>query len=306
MTGIFADDTRIWRVIRGEEDQEILQEELKKAYEWADYNNASFNCDKFEVARFRKGKFEDDPNPVYRAYNDDTIDFQHHIKDLGVWMSANLTFDEHIRVITAKARRISGMVLRSFKSRKTAVMLPLLKSLVRSQVEYASPIWSPTLQWQVDMLEKIQETFTSKFQRFREYDEELGITLCNTSYPERLKLLKIDSLQRRRERYTILYMQKIKLGLVPNPGFVPDYRRAEKYMFQPRHDRKNGRFTFYCIGPRLYNSIPAELRELDDANVPATVQLANFKTNLDKYLRTIRDEPGTQANSLLNQHLPRY
>ena len=47
-------------------------------------------------------------------------------------------------------------------------------------------------------------------------DEELGMTICTTSYPDRLKTLKLDSLQRRRDRYTIIYMFKIKCGLVPS------------------------------------------------------------------------------------------
>ena len=134
-------------------------------------------------------------------------------------------------------------------------MLPLLKSLVRSQVEYASPIWSPTKQNLINTLEKIQEDFTSKFQRFRDYDPELGMTICNTSYPERLRILKLDSLQRRRERYSIIYMEKIKLGLVPNPGIEFEYRRTDKFTFKPRFDRKNGRYNFYCVAPRLCNSI---------------------------------------------------
>ena len=141
-------------------------------------------------------------------------------------MSANLTFDEHIRVITAKARRVMGMVMRSFQSRKTEVMLPLLKNLIQCQVEYACPLWSPTYSANINKLENIQRHFTSKFQRFREYDEQLGMTICTVPYPERLKALKIYSLQRRRERYIIMYMFKIKLGLVPNPGFEPDYREC--------------------------------------------------------------------------------
>ena len=54
MVGIFADDTRIWRVFRGEEDAATLQGELEKAYSWADLNNANFNCDKFEAMRFQR------------------------------------------------------------------------------------------------------------------------------------------------------------------------------------------------------------------------------------------------------------
>ena len=223
MVGIFADDTRLWKLYEGEAQTQALQEELEKIYAWADFNNATFNADKFEAMRFKKGRTPEQPDPVYLANNNNYIDFKTHIKDLGIWMSANLTFDEHIRVITAKARQYMGIILRTFKSRKTEVMLPLLKSLVRSQVEYACPIWSPTDSASIKKIEEIQRKFTSKFQRFRTYDEELGMTICNVTYEERLKALKLHSLQRRRERYLIMYMYKIKIGLVPNPGFEPDY-----------------------------------------------------------------------------------
>jgi hypothetical protein len=39
-------------------------------------------------------------------------------------------------------------------------------------------------------------------------------------YWTRLKTLKLYSLERRRERYTVLYMWKIIRGLVPNPGIT--------------------------------------------------------------------------------------
>ena len=206
--GIFADDTRIWRVIRGEEDEEILQEELRKVYAWAELNNDSFNGDKFEVARFKKQRSIPDLDPIYKANNGEDRDFEAHIKDLGVWMSANLKFDEHIDVITAKARRITGLALRSFNSRKTEVMLPILKSLIRSQVEYACPIWSPTDTANIRKHEQIQKKFTTRFSKFRTFSEELGFTICNVPYQQRLKELKLYSLQRRKgEIYHNLYEQ---------------------------------------------------------------------------------------------------
>jgi ribonuclease P/MRP protein subunit RPP40 len=206
MMGIFADDTRLWRKSTGDQDIRKLQEELRKTYIWADVNNACFNSDKFEAIRFKKGKKNEQPDPVYFAHNGKEIQFKNHVRDLGVWMSANLTFHEHIRIITSRARQMMGMVLRTFNSRKTEVMLPLLKNLVRSQLEYACPIWSPTDSASIKSLESVQKKFTSKFKRFREYDEQLGMTICTTSYEDRLKTLKLDSLQRRRDRYTIIYI----------------------------------------------------------------------------------------------------
>ena len=97
-----------------------------------------------------------------------------------------------------------------------------------------------------------------------------------------------------------MYMYKIKIGLVPNPGFEPEYRRCHKFTYKPRNDRKNGRLSFFCVGPRLYNSLPPELRELDDVAEPNKTLVETFKGKLDQYLQTIPDNPGTQSNSLLN------
>ena len=152
------------------------------------------------------------------------------------------------------------------------------------------------------MRESSEPSPASKFQRFRTYDEELGMTICNVPYPERLKALKLQSLQRRRERYIIIYMQKIKLQLVPNPGFEPVYRRCQKYKFKVKDDRKNGRKSFFCIGPKLFNLIPAELREFDDAVQPNPKDLEEFKKKLDEYLLTITHDPSSpQTNSLLDR-----
>ena len=55
------------------------------------------------------------------------------------------------------------------------------------------------------MVEKVQRSFT-----------RLISGMKGLSYPERLTALKLYSLQRRRERYIILYVWKILEGLVPN------------------------------------------------------------------------------------------
>lgn len=48
----FADDTRGSRKIKKQENTEILQEDLKVIYKWAENANIAFNDDKFEVVRF--------------------------------------------------------------------------------------------------------------------------------------------------------------------------------------------------------------------------------------------------------------
>ena len=58
-----------------------------------------------------------------------------HIKDLGVFMSADCSFDHHISVISKKCSSIAGWILRTFTSRDRTPMLTLFKSIVLSRLD---------------------------------------------------------------------------------------------------------------------------------------------------------------------------
>ena len=49
---VFADDTRITKVVMCEEDAEELQKDLESFYDWARENNMASNTSKFEVLWF--------------------------------------------------------------------------------------------------------------------------------------------------------------------------------------------------------------------------------------------------------------
>ena len=178
-------------------------------------------------------------------------------------------------------------------------MLALLKSLVRSTAEYASVLWAPADQTNINKLEQIQRRFTSKFAMFRSYDEVTGLGECTTDYWERLEKLKLDSLERRRERYIIMYMYKIHIGAVPNIGFEKEFNERTKTKFYAKHNRKAPRTvqtlrraSLFSRGPQLYNLLPEELRgkaDVEQGDKKKAVE--NFKRDLDKWLELIPDEP---------------
>ena len=90
-------------------------------------------------------------------------------------------------------------------------MLALFKALVMSRHGYGCQLWSPYLIKHINIVEKVKSYFT----RFIS-------GMAGLSYTERLTVLKLYSLQRRRERYIIIYVWKILEGLVPNlfPPYV--------------------------------------------------------------------------------------
>ena len=110
-------------------------------------------------------------------------------------------------------------------------MLTLFKAIVLSRLDYASQLWSPSKIYQINLIEKVERTFTKHITEMHDL-----------SYNERLKALKLYSLQRRRERYCIIYVWKVDkhccsymLTLVVRlpgvPGSPRRTRRRQKKFF---------------------------------------------------------------------------
>ena len=128
-----------------------------------------------------------------------------NVLDLGIYISGDCTFNYHISSLSKKCANLSGWILITFYTRDCITMITLFKSIVQSRLNYGSQLSSPFLMKHITQLEKIQRSFTKHI---------TGVN--DIPYHERLKSLGLYSLQRRRERYCILYIWKIIEGLAPN------------------------------------------------------------------------------------------
>ena len=124
-----------------------------------------------------------------------------NILDLGLMCQAIVLLISIFQTLFKK-KHLTGWTLRTFSS---CDRLTLFKALVMSRPDYGCQLWSPYLIKHINMVEKIQRSFT----RFIS-------GMAGLSYTERLTILKLYSLQRRRERYIIIYVWKILEGLVPS------------------------------------------------------------------------------------------
>ena len=127
------------------------------------------------------------------------------VRDLGVYVSSNRSWAAHIDKTAQGASKMAAWTLSAFRDRSVPVMLTLYKSMVRSKLEYCCPVWNPTSIGEIQKLEDVQRSFTRHISGCRDL-----------SYWDRLKRLKIMSLQRRRERYCIIHVWKILNGNDPN------------------------------------------------------------------------------------------
>ena len=67
----------------------------------------------------------------------------HNFKDLGVTITKDLSWDNHIGITVNKANKVLGSIKRSVGTADTNVFSMLYKSLVRPILEYAVPVWCP-------------------------------------------------------------------------------------------------------------------------------------------------------------------
>ena len=153
-----------------------------------------FNDVKFEVLRYGKNKILKETSN-YLSNTGQVISEKEYVKDLGVYMSNTADFSEHINRVTTTANQLSSWILRTFKSRNAEVMLTLWKSLVIPRLDYCSQLFNPYKASQKQQLELIQRNFLRKI-----------YGACNLNYWEQLQTFKISSLERRRERYQIIYI----------------------------------------------------------------------------------------------------
>ena len=307
--GSFADDTKLWQIFHMHEE---LQKDLEKLSQWINSNNLELNRKKFEHLHI--GKNAGQP---FLTLDGEEIQTKEHVRDLGIYMSNDLTFKHHIVNMVGKAITISSWILRTFRTRESYPMKILLKSLLVPILEYGSVLWSPNDQYLKNLIENVQRKFTSRFLEFNEMDEETGMLRCSTNYWDRLKKLKIYSLERRRERYTILFMHKVLTNWYPNPGFdfndISFNDRLQSISVRPKDDpkaepwvRRLRASSFFGKGPKLYELVLTKLGGIEALEDPENHD--KFKRKLDELLATIPDQPTVEGlhrqaltNSILDQ-----
>ena len=301
----YVDDTKAMRGNKTEEDVILMQEDLDTMYTWESRNKMPFNGGKFMALRMSVDST--------RSLTNDTLFFSPKyaspipelevVKDLGVLIDNDGTFRSQCLQAQKRTMDKCSWALRTFKSRDPGILKTLWTSLARPHQDYASLLWFPVgktgdIAWQ----EKPLRMLSKKMKGMR-----------RLNYWERLEGMKLLSCERRNERYKILYIMKILLGMVPDLGVSiqseENCRIGLTLKIPPKSGSKDIVQTmkdqfFTTSGPRLFNSLPGSLRTRN-------VTFGVFKARLDLFLESVPDRPvlagyvtnnyslnGRQSNSL--------
>ena len=306
---VYVDDTKAKKGIKMEEDVESLQDDLNKMYDWATENNMEFNGTKFQVMRYGENETLKENTIYFTDKMNHVIEEFENLKDLGVIMNNEANFKDHIDKAVRKARQKMGWVLRTFYSRRTWFMKHMFKTLVMPHLDYCSQLWLPVDAAGILKLEKVQFDFLKKIPELRD-----------KSYWEALTHMKMISVQRRMERYRLIYCWKILENLAPNCGIseIPNTHetRQGRRLDIPKLKgtakiQKMKEQCFQINGAKMFNCLPTKIRNLTMKPkflAHSAPSVDDFKMALDLYLETVPDQPridglspGVDTNSLLHQ-----
>jgi hypothetical protein len=181
---LFADDTKIFRNITDGEDKEILQDDLENLENLSNAWLLKFHpekCKNMNIARVEKTdefKYKLSGKNIERVQKE---------KDIGVTIESELTFESHICEKVNKATSIFGALRREFRYLDKKLFIPLYKTMVRTQLDYATSVWAPYKKKHIYMIENVQKRATKQIPRIK-----------NLSYEERLRKLELPTLSYRR------------------------------------------------------------------------------------------------------------
>ncbi|XP_062714028.1 uncharacterized protein LOC134290835 [Aedes albopictus] len=152
---VYADDLKIYMVVRSIEDCLRLQTLLNMFAQWCEENKLVISVPKCQVMTFYRSK---DPIMFDYHINGSILKRVDEVTDLGIILDRQLSFQSHYASIISKANRQLGFV---FKIAKDFTDPHCLKSLycflVRPILENASVVWAPhDVTWNL-RIERVQK-----------------------------------------------------------------------------------------------------------------------------------------------------
>ena len=150
---LYADDVLLYSTINSLDDCYQLQADLNTLEQWANRWRMVFNPSKCEYLIITNKLHSISTQYHIQKH---TIKEVTHAKYLGVIIDQHLTWNEHTNYATSKANEVKCFLQHNLKSCPTTVKTTCYNSLIRSILDYASIIWSPYTQKNIQSVESAQ------------------------------------------------------------------------------------------------------------------------------------------------------
>ena len=152
-----ANDWVLYRNIKSPIDCQILQDDLNSLSQWETDWQMKFNVAKCHSMRVTRHLPDKQILFVYTLHQQKLEQVQ-SAKYLGLTITDNLDWGQHVSEISCKATKTMGFLRRNLALAPRHTKEVAYKTLVRPQLEYAAPIWNPYHKLQIQEVEKVQRT----------------------------------------------------------------------------------------------------------------------------------------------------
>ena len=255
-TRLFADDCIVYRQINRPEDCLTLQGDLDTLAEWESKWGMAFHPKKCSVLSITRSR-----SPVKYSYRlkGHVLESQDSTKYFGVDIQSSLSLKTHIDRITKKSNSMLGFLRRNLRSCNEETKSNAYFSMVMSNLQYCSSVWSPHHNDQIHKIEMVQRRaarYTTN--HFRN----------TSSVSSMIDQLQWESLESTRSKIQLTPFFKVIHNLIDIPAdnyLTPSTSRTrsthlKKYrQFSPSTDYF--KFSFFPRTVPLWNSLPAVIAE---------------------------------------------
>jgi ribonucleases P/MRP protein subunit RPP40 len=263
----FADDMKLYNIYdptMTSSTQTPLQSGLNNVHTWCVENELPLNLNKCSVVYFGVNN----PRVFYNIAGHRLVSKSCE-RDLGVLFDEHLNFSPHIDQVVRRARRMVGLLLHTFQSRSSAVILSVYKSMIRPLLEYGSVAWNPYLIKHINQLESVQRMVTKRIAGY-----------SSLRYEDRLTSLHLSTLSCRRQYLDLVEIYKVIHGYSFSTIqylFLNSNTRGHSFRLREDMFRLNMRkFALFTRAVRLWNSLPS--------NIVAAKSFGSFKYKLRVHL----------------------
>ena len=147
---MFADDAKVSSPINSIGDCIRLQHVFALIVMWSDLWQLSLNFLKTFVLHLGKANLQ-----FNYSFNGKVLESKNSAKDLGVTITSDLKFHRHIENIISDCRKKLFIMNKCFLNNSATVRSRLFNIYVRPSLEYASVVWNPHSNHEIDILENI-------------------------------------------------------------------------------------------------------------------------------------------------------
>lgn len=202
---MYADDIKIYKIVRNQSDCEKLQEDFVRVQDWMKSIGLTFHPKKCYKMSYSTLK-----SKIQYTYHIGDINLQdiETYSDLGVILTNDLTWNNQINNVTSKAYCKLGMIIRFCQNiQNPDAILILYKAIVRSTLEYCSVVWTPKTETNKKAIEKVQACFVRYlFQKLNGFYPKYP---HNIGYKTLIENLPIESIETRHGENQLKYLRNI-------------------------------------------------------------------------------------------------